>query len=142
MFDFGAVVFHWQPLALLSEVLPAHAPDAASAARLAETVFQGFRLGSDWSAFDLGHVDEDGLAARIARRSGTLAAAEVRAVVDAVAPALVADPATVALLQRLKAGGCRLHFLSNMPAPYVLHLERATASSACSRAASTRRRSA
>jgi putative hydrolase of the HAD superfamily len=33
-------------------------------------------------------------------------------------------PATVALLRRLHAQGRRLHFLSNMPAPYAEHLER------------------
>ena len=125
VFDFGAVVFHWQPLELLRRTLPAHAPDQAAAERLAETIFQGFRLGSDWSAFDLGQVDEATLARRIAGRSDEgLTAAEVRAVIDAVAPALVADPATIALLRRLKASGHRLAFLSNMPAPYVRHLER------------------
>jgi putative hydrolase of the HAD superfamily len=124
VFDFGAVVFHWQPLQLLQRTLPARAPDAAAAERLAATIFQGFRIGSDWSAFDLGRVDAGRLAERIARRSGCLAASEVRAVIDAVAPALVADPPTLALLQRLKAAGHRLHFLSNMPAPYARYLER------------------
>jgi putative hydrolase of the HAD superfamily len=123
-FDFGAVVFHWQPLQLLRDLLPAHAPDTAAAQGLAETIFQGFRIGSDWSAFDLGQVDAGRLAERIARRSGCLAASEVRAVIDAVAPALVADPPTLALLQRLKAAGHRLHFLSNMPQPYACYLER------------------
>ena len=125
VFDFGAVVFHWQPLDLLQHTLPAHATDRISAGQLAETIFQGFRIGSDWSAFDLGHVDEDTLARRIAGRSAErLTVAEVRTVIDAVAPALVADPATVVLLRRLKAAGHRLAFLSNMPAPYLRHLER------------------
>ena len=123
VFDFGAVVFHWQPLDLLRQVLPARAPDAAAAGRLAAAIFQGFVPGSDWAAFDLGTVDESALAGRIARRSG-LVADEVLAVIHAVPPALVPDAATVALLYRLKAAGRRLFFLSNMPAPYVLHLRR------------------
>ena len=123
VFDLGAVVFHWQPLDLLRRTLPAHAPDAAAAGRLAAAIFQGFAPGSDWAAFDLGRVDEQALAERIARRSG-LAAGDVLAVIRAIPPALRADAATVALLRRLKAAGRRLFFLSNMPAPYALHLER------------------
>jgi len=60
---------------------------------------------------------------RIATRTG-LAPSEVRAVVDAVPSELQPMPGTVALLRRIHAQGRRLHFLSNMPAPYADHLER------------------
>lgn len=123
VFDFGGVVFNWQPLALLQQTLPQHAADTASARALAARLFQGFVPGSDWADFDLGVVEVDALAARIARRTG-LAEAEVLAVVDAIPPHLEPQADTVALMRRLKQAGHRLFYLSNMPAPYADHLER------------------
>lgn len=123
VFDLGGVVFHWQPAQLLRETLPARAVDAGAAEALAAAVFQGFTRDSDWAAFDLGRVDADSLAARIARRTG-LAAAEVRAVIDAVPLHLKPDPATVALIERLADADLRVAFLSNMPASYAEHLQR------------------
>lgn len=123
VFDFGGVVFRWQPLSLLQQVLPAHAGDEESARGLAERIFQGFRVGSDWAAFDRGSVTPEDLAARIAARTG-LAAAEVRAVIDAVPPHLQAQPGTVELMRALRAARHPLYYLSNMPAPYADHLER------------------
>ena len=35
VFDFGAVLFQWQPLALLQQTVPDLAPDEASARRVA-----------------------------------------------------------------------------------------------------------
>lgn len=123
VFDFGGVVFRWQPLVLLQQVLPAHAGNEESARGLAERIFQGFRVGSDWAAFDRGSVTPEDLAARIAARTG-LAAAEVRAVIDAVPPHLQAQPGTVALMRALRDARHPLYYLSNMPAPYADHLER------------------
>lgn len=123
VFDFGGVVFRWQPLVLLQQVLPAHAGDEESARGLAERIFQGFRVGSDWAGFDRGSLDADALAARIAVRTG-LAAAEVRAVIDAIPPHLEPEPGTVALLRALRDARQPLYYLSNMPAPYADHLER------------------
>ena len=123
VFDFGGVVFNWQPLALLRQTLPQHAVDDASARELAAQLFQSFTPGSDWADFDLGVVEVDALAARIARRTG-LTEAEVRAVVDAIPSHLEPQADTVALMHRLKLAGHRLFYLSNMPAPYADHLER------------------
>ena len=72
VFDFGGVVFRWQPLSLLQQVLPAHAGDEESARALAERIFQGFRVGSDWAAFDRGSVTPEDLAARIAAEAEEL----------------------------------------------------------------------
>ncbi len=121
VFDFAGVLFNWQPLALLRRVLPAQAHDEASAAFWAAQIFQGY--GGDWAEFDRGTVEPAALVDRIARRTG-LAAAAVRAVVDAVPLALQPVPETVALLNRLHAAGPPLYYLSNMPAPYADHLER------------------
>jgi putative hydrolase of the HAD superfamily len=123
VFDFAGVVFEWQPPLLLRQTLPRHAVDDASAQALVAALFQGFTRDSDWAAFDLGYVDADTLAARIAQRTG-LAQAEVRAVVDVIPLHLLPVPGTVALLRRLKEAGHRLFYLSNMPAPYADHLDR------------------
>lgn len=121
VFDFGAVVFRWQPTQLLRELLPGHATDEASARAWAGRIFQGY--GGDWLAFDRGALDTDALVPRIAARTG-LAPAQVRAVVEAVGPHLAPLPDTVALVERLHAAGQPLYYLSNMPAPYAEHLER------------------
>jgi putative hydrolase of the HAD superfamily len=123
VFDFAGVVFHWSPPELLRETLPHLAPDDAAARSLMGDLFQGFVPGSDWAAFDLGLVAPDVLSARIARRTG-IAEQDVMAVVHAIPAHLRADGETVGLMRRLRRGGHRLFYLSNMPAPYADHLER------------------
>lgn len=121
VFDFGGVLFRWQPLALLQRELPQRAVDQASAQRLVDGIFQGY--GGDWGEFDRGTLDVPELVRRIAARTG-LHAHEVQAVVDAVPAELQPMPETVALLRRLRDAGRRLFYLSNMPHPYADHLER------------------
>lgn len=121
VFDFAGVVFNWQPLALLQQVMPHRVADTASARHWAGEIFQGY--AGDWADFDRGTVEPDELVARIAARTG-LGAPEVRAVVDAVPLALQPVADTVALLQRLYRPGWPMYFLSNMPASYAVHLER------------------
>lgn len=121
IFDFGAVLFDWQPAELLAHVLPDRAASPELAAHWRQQFFQGYE--GDWGEFDAGLVEVADLVPRIARRTG-LTEAEVRRVVDAVPPALQPLSATWALVRRLKAAGHRLYFLSNMPAPYADYLER------------------
>ncbi len=121
VFDWAGVLFHWQPRQLLRRTLPHQAVDEASAARLEKVIFEGY--GGDWADFDRGLLEVPELVQRIAARTG-LPPESVRAVVDAVPAELQPMPDTVALIQRLHAHGRRLHFLSNMPAPYADHLER------------------
>lgn len=123
VFDFAGVVFHWSPTALLRQTLPQHAPDDAAAQVLMSQLFQGFVPGSDWADFDLGLIEPQALAARIALRTG-LAEAELQAVIGAIPHHLAAHEPTVELMRDLKRGGHRLFYLSNMPAPYADHLER------------------
>ncbi|MFM8901651.1 MAG: HAD family hydrolase [Burkholderiales bacterium] len=123
VFDFGGVVFNWQPLRLLRETLPESVTDEAQARSVAAQIFQSFSLTSDWALFDLGQIDAGPLAERIAKRSG-MKEADVLRVIEAVPDHLVPIPGTVSLLQRLKAQGHRLFFLSNMPKAYALELER------------------
>lgn len=122
VFDFGAVLFRWEPVQLLQQVLAHRVADDAAADLLKNRFFQSFEPGGDWSEFDRGSVGEPELARRIAARLG-FEPHEVQAVIDAVPPHLEPQAETVALLERLHAQGMRLLFLSNMPAPYADYLD-------------------
>lgn len=121
VFDLGAVVLRWRPHAVVRQALPSRVAAAADAAHWAAQVFQGY--GGDWADYDRGTVGVPDLVARIAARTG-LAPAEVQAVVDGVPQELQPLPETVAFIDRLRAAGHRLHYLSNMPAPCAELLER------------------
>lgn len=123
VFDFGAVLFRWQPYELLQQFAPEYACDEASARALAAQIFQSFTPDSDWARFDLGLLDESLLAERIAARTG-LTCEVMRRVIDAVPAHLAAQPTSVALFQALRRAGHRMVYLSNMPRPYADHLER------------------
>jgi putative hydrolase of the HAD superfamily len=120
VFDLGAVLFQWQPETMLQRELPQVAVDGAAARHWVEQIFQGYK--GDWGEFDRGTISVPELVARISRRTG-LSATDVRTVVDAVPRELQPMADTVALLRRLHAAGHRLHYLSNMPAPYASILE-------------------
>jgi putative hydrolase of the HAD superfamily len=117
VFDVGGVIVRWQPLELMREHLPMAAPDDAFA-----QVFQGWAPGADWGEFDLGRIEADALAARIAARTGYPVEA-LAALIAAVPHHLQPMPESVALIERVRAAGHRLALLSNMPRPYADHLE-------------------
>jgi putative hydrolase of the HAD superfamily len=120
VFDFGGVLFNWQPHQLMARVLPERAATSAATQALVDGFFENF--GGDWGEFDRGTIEPGPLAERIARRTG-LSQAEVHRVIDAVPDELTPMLGTVALLRRLHAQGHALYFLSNMPAPYADHLD-------------------
>jgi putative hydrolase of the HAD superfamily len=119
VFDVGGVIVRWQPLELMREHLPMAAPEAAFA-----QVFQNWSPGADWGEFDLGRIEPDALAVRIAARTGYPVAA-LASLIAAVPHHLQPMPESVALIERLGAAGHRLALLSNMPRPYADHLEAA-----------------
>jgi putative hydrolase of the HAD superfamily len=121
IFDFGGVVFRWNPLRLLARVLPERANTPEAAAHWMGQFFQGYT--GDWGAFDSGLIDADETRLRIAARTG-LTEAEVRAVMEAVPDELAPQPETLALMRQLREAGHRLYYLSNMPVPYARHLLR------------------
>jgi putative hydrolase of the HAD superfamily len=97
VFDFGGVLFRWEPHAFVARMLPHRTATPEATRALVADVFQGY--GGEWGEFDLGAIEPGPLAERIAQRTG-------------------------ALLRRLHADGRALFYLSNMPAPFALHLER------------------
>lgn len=121
IFDFGAVLFEWQPAVLMARLLPHRAVDAAAIAQLQQDFFLGY--GGEWNRFDRGTIEPPELVAAIAARSG-LSPQEVQGVVDAIPGELHPIEDTVAWLHRLHAAGHRLFYLSNMPRPFADHLER------------------
>jgi len=123
VFDFGGVLFNWQPSRLIQSVLPQHAGNDEEALALASRVFQSFVPGSDWSEFDRGALSWDEVSARIAGRTG-LPQQDVHALMEAIPPHLAPMQATVDWLHRLSNAGACLHFLSNMPRPYADFLTR------------------
>lgn len=123
VFDFGAVLFRWQPVALLQDVLPDLAPDDRAAKHLAMRIFNVLEPGSDWARFDLGTIEPEALASRLAQRLGCPIGDMVR-LIEAIPPHMQPLSDSISLMHRLKARGHRLCFLSNMPASYAEHLTR------------------
>ena len=118
VFDFGAVLFAWQPRELLRRELPHRVSDETQAAHWELQIFENY--GGDWGEFDRSTVSVPELVQRSSKRTGH-EQAEVRTVV--VPHALQPDPGTLALMHALGYAGHQLYFLSNMPAPYASHLE-------------------
>jgi putative hydrolase of the HAD superfamily len=121
VFDFGGVLFRWEPHAFLARMLPHRTATAEATRALVADVFQGY--GGEWGEFDRGTIEPEQLVARIALRTG-ITEPEMRRVIDGVPGELAPIDGTLALLQRLHAHGRPLYYLSNMPAPFALHLER------------------
>lgn len=114
VFDLGGVVFHWEPMTLLKQVMPHRARDEASAKHLNDQIFQTMNVHGDWAQFDLGLVEPQELAERIERRTG-LSRHDILALVDALPPHMTVKQDTVELMSDLREAGHRLVYLSNMP---------------------------
>ena len=123
VFDLGGVVFRWQPLMLLQELFPAQVRSEEIARQWASQIFETFHPEADWALFDLGRIEPEPLAQRIAARTG-LAEADLRHLIARIPAHLQPIPGTVDLIHALKAQGHRLYYLSNMPAGYADHLVR------------------
>ena len=123
VFDFGAVLFTWQPHLLVQAHFPAHAAAPDAARQLAADIFHH----DDWQSFDGGMLELPAVSERTARRLG-LPHETLHALMSRIPEHLLPIPETVALLSRLnqrreRQGDVRLYFLSNMPAPFARALE-------------------
>ena len=123
VFDLGAVLLTWEPVALVQQHLGAHAPTAEAAHALARDMFHH----EDWWGFDRGTHALDVAVGLMATRLG-LPAEKLSALFAPMGERLQPIAVTVALLdglrQRRDAGeDLHLYYLSNMPAPYARALE-------------------
>jgi putative hydrolase of the HAD superfamily len=122
VFDFGAVVFNWQPEQLVASHFPAQAATPLAAQQLARAIFSH----NDWHGFDQGAVAMDEVIHLSARRLD-LPLAQMRELVLAVPDHLTPKDDTVAILQALVQrrlhAEIRLFYLSNMPSPFARVLE-------------------
>jgi len=116
VFDLGGVVVRWDPDAIIAGVFK----DEEVKARVRHGVFGH----ADWLELDRGTLGRDEAIARAAQRTG-VAASDIKRLLHAVPPSLVAFPDTVDLLYRLKAKGHPLYCLSNMHFASIEHLEQA-----------------
>ena len=123
VFDLGGVVFQWKPLQLLQTLFPAQVTSETVAREWAGQIFETFHPDADWAQFDLGLIEPEPLAQRIAARTG-LAEDDLLRLMHGIPPHLQSIQGTVDLIHDLKAQGHRLYFLSNMPAGYADHLVR------------------
>lgn len=121
VWDFGGVLFRWDPAALVARTLPHRLTDQLNAQHWKEQFFLSYR--GEWGDYDRGVTTVPEMVPRIAQRTG-LTEREVQAVVDAVPDELQPIADSVRLLTALRERGHRLHYLSNMPAPLAAHLQR------------------
>ncbi|CDS51339.1 HAD superfamily hydrolase [Polaromonas sp. CG9_12] len=124
VFDFGAVLFDWQPAQLMAQHFPDLGATPAQAKKLARAVFDH----ADWRGFDSGTVALEQVVSRTALRLG-LCEARLRNALAPIGEQLMPIDCNVDLLAGLRdrrdsQGGIQLYFLSNMPEPFARALER------------------
>ena len=129
VFDFGEVLFSWNPPALIRQFFPELATSDEAAAALGKQIFSH----ADWLSFDQGLLRLDQIMAQTTARLG-LPAASVEALMAHIGERLQPIECNVEVLRQLaarrdtalasgRAPPVRLYFLSNMPAPYSRVLE-------------------
>ena len=129
VFDFGEVLFSWNPPALIRQFFPELATSEEAAAALGKQIFSH----PDWLSFDQGLLSLQEIMALTTARLH-LPAASVEAMMALLGDRLQPIASNVAVLRQLAAKRdaalangqtppVRLYFLSNMPAPYSRVLE-------------------
>jgi putative hydrolase of the HAD superfamily len=123
VFDFGAVLFTWQPVQLVQLHFGHLAPTVDAARALATSIFHH----DDWLGFDRGTHALDDVLQRTARRLD-LPHDKLDALLTPMGERLLPIADTLSLLAALRErrdsrGDVQLYFLSNMPVPYARLLE-------------------
>jgi putative hydrolase of the HAD superfamily len=123
VFDLGAVLLSWEPVALVQANFERHAPTAEAAHALAMQMFHH----EDWLGFDRGTHTLDDAVGRMALRL-SLPSDRLSDVLSPIGERLEPIAVTVDLLASLRARrdageDLRLYYLSNMPSPYARVLE-------------------
>lgn len=123
VFDFGGVVFDWNPAAMVR----AHFGDDWQGFGSPEALARAIFSHADWHAFDRGERSLDEVVSQTALRLA-IGQAQMYALIAPIGAQLQPIATTVQLLGDLQARrktgeGIRLLFLSNMPAPFARTLE-------------------
>ncbi len=123
VFDFGGVVFDWNPAAIVRSHFGGDWQGFESPEALGRAIFSN----GDWLAFDRGERTLPEVVEQTAQRLA-IAQPTMHALLAPLGEQLQPIPSTVALLESLRkrrqAGeGIRLLYLSNMPAPFARALE-------------------
>lgn len=124
VFDFGAVLFSWEPEQLIQASFPDRAVTRAQRQQLTQAIFGH----AQWHDFDRGVCSVAEVSARTALRLG-LDEAVLHELMNGIGVRLEPMPQTVTLLAQLRASrdvsgaAVRLYYLSNMPVPYARTLE-------------------
>lgn len=118
VFDFGNVLFEWNPEQLVVEHFPAPLPPSLSPARFADALVNH----RDWLDFDLGFIDSHELSLRSESRLG-LDAWSLKSFVDGIPHVLPQIESTVTCAQALIGTRHRVFYLSNMPTAFADVLE-------------------
>ena len=118
VFDFGNVLFEWNPARLASEHYSVVLPSDLSTAQWVDHLVNH----QDWVDFDSGLIDSCELSLRSAPRLG-LESGALQIFVDRIPHVLPLIEPTVASLQALFDSRHRVFYLSNMPAAFADVLE-------------------
>ncbi len=123
VFDFGNVLFEWNPVRLIDEHFVPATGLPVNTAALADTLVNH----QDWLDFDLGRIDVETVATRSAARL-SLHRGQLQSFIERIPHVLSTIDPAVALFNQLAdevsdTGAHRLLYLSNMPAPWASVLE-------------------
>lgn len=115
VFDFGNVIFRWDPDRVVARFFDSP-PEC-------EKILSQFIGHDDWQELDRGTLAPSSAIDRAASRTG-LPAEKIGRLLDSVPPSLATIAGSRELLYRVKAAGHPLYFLSNMHVDSIEHLER------------------
>ncbi len=123
VFDFGVVLFNWQPVKLVASTFPDQASTDEKAQQLVHLIFGH----EDWHSFDRGTLELDDVVLRTSVRL-KLPHAPLLRLVSGIGDHLTPVEESVAVVKALQqrrrqSEDLRLYFLSNMPMPYARVLE-------------------
>jgi putative hydrolase of the HAD superfamily len=124
VFDFGAVIFEWNPIVRVEEHFGGEWYGTGSAHALAQSIFGH----PSWLEFDTGIASMDSVIDEAALRLG-ISKARLKALIHPIGEDLKPLEQSVNILKELRerqgAGEpIRIFYLSNMPEPYARALER------------------
>ena len=124
VFDFGAVIFEWDPVKRVEQHFKGEWYGCDSAHTLAKNIFGH----PSWHDFDQGLASMDSVIAQTSKRLG-IHAGRLGELIEPIGEDLAPIESSLIILESLRArrdidSASRIFFLSNMPKPFARALER------------------